>query len=210
MTLSSYNRITDSNSDGSGINAAVRSHLAELGTNTLVQVIAVNPGSGITGTVDVQPMVHMQTTGGDTIAHGTIYGVPYLRVQGGTCALIIDPVVGDIGYIIVSGRDQTNAVANRAPSAPGSFRTHSMSDCVYVGAYLGDDPTHYVKITTDGVSVVTTGKVTVQASSATFECDVTVDGTLTATTDVKGGGISLKSHVHGGVQSGSSETSEPQ
>lgn len=85
-----------------------------------------------------------------------------------------------------------------------------MSDCVYVGAYLGDDPTHYVKITTNGVSVVTTGSVTVQASSAEFKCDVKVDGTLTATSDVVADGISLKSHVHGGVQSGSSETSEPQ
>lgn len=210
MTLSSYNKVADSNSAGSGIDAAVRSHIMELGTNTLVQVKAVHAGNGITGTVDVQPMTHMQTTGGVTIPHDTIYGVPYLRVQGGACALIIDPVVGDIGYIVVSGRDQSNAVANRTPSAPASFRTHSMADCVYVGAYLGSDPTHYVKITNDGVSVITTGKVLVQAASAEFDCDVTVDGTLTATTDVKGGGISLKSHVHGGVQSGSSETSEPQ
>lgn len=153
MTISTYNRITDSNSDGAGINAAIRSHISELGTNTLVQVKAVYAGSGITGTVDVQPMVHMQTTGGDTIPHGTIYGVPYLRVQGGANALIIDPVVGDIGYIIISGRDQTNAIANRAPSDPGSFRSHNMADCVYIGAYLGNDPTNYIRVSGGSVTL---------------------------------------------------------
>lgn len=37
----------------------------------------------------------------------------------------------------------------------------------------------------------------------------TVSGTVTATTDVVGGGISLKSHVHGGVEGGSSDTTPP-
>lgn len=40
--------------------------------------------------------------------------------------------------------------------------------------------------------------------------DTTVDAELTASTDVVGGGISLKSHKHSGVQSGPSLTGAPQ
>lgn len=209
MTTATFQRNTDGNSAGSSVDANIRNHLNTMGANTLVTVIAVNAGDGITGTVDVQPMVHMQTSDGTAIPHGTIYGVPYLRVQGGSCALIVDPVVGDIGYIIISGRDQSNAVANRAPSSPGSFRTHSMSDCVYVGAYLGSDPEHYVKISTSGVNIVTTGTVSVTAASMSIGCDVAVQGNITASGDVVAGSVSLKSHTHGGVQSGSSRTTGP-
>lgn len=39
--------------------------------------------------------------------------------------------------------------------------------------------------------------------------NVDVTGTVTASDDVVGGGISLNSHIHGGVQSGGSNTSTP-
>lgn len=39
--------------------------------------------------------------------------------------------------------------------------------------------------------------------------DINMSGTLTATNDVVGGGKSLKSHVHGGVQTGGGTTSSP-
>lgn len=42
-----------------------------------------------------------------------------------------------------------------------------------------------------------------------FTDNVQVDKTLTATTDVIGGGKSLKTHVHGGVSSGGSNTGPP-
>ncbi|MBF0858149.1 baseplate assembly protein [Gluconobacter sp. LMG 31484] len=208
-TASSFVGITQGNTDSSAIDAAVRRNLSDLGTNVLVQVSAVHAGNGIVGTVDVTPMVHQQTSDGTAVPHGTIYGVPYLRIQGGTCAVIVDPVAGDIGYIIISGRDQSNVVATRAPALPGSFRQHSMADCVYVGGFLNEAPAHYVQITTDGVRIVTTGKVTVQASEMDVNCNLNVSGTIKATGDVQAGSVSLESHVHGGVQSGSSNTTPP-
>ncbi|WP_086648304.1 hypothetical protein [Gluconobacter sp. DsW_056] len=106
----------------------VQQAISALGTNVLVKVSAVHAGDGIVGTVDVTPMVHQQTSDGTAVPHGTIYGVPYLRIQGGACAVIVDPVAGDIGYIIISGRDQSNVVATQAPALPGStpWRTVSM------------------------------------------------------------------------------------
>ncbi|MFT8716115.1 baseplate assembly protein [Gluconobacter potus] len=210
MSESSYVGVTQGSSDSAALKAAVQSHTSKMGTNVLVQVSAVHAGNGIVGTVDVTAMVHQQTSDGTAVPHGTIYGVPYLRIQGGACAVIVDPVAGDIGYIIISGRDQSNVVATRAPALPGSFRQHSMADCVYVGGFLNDAPAHYVQITTDGVRIVTTGKVTVQASEMDVNCDLKVSGTITATGDVQAGSVSLESHVHGGVQSGGSKTGAPE
>ncbi len=177
----------------------VQQAISALGTNVLVKVSAVHAGDGI---VDVTPMVHQQTSDGTAVPHGTIYGVPYLRIQGGACAVIVDPVAGDIGYIII--------VATQAPALPGSFRQHSMADCVYVGGFLNASPAHYVQITTDGVRIVTTGKVTIQASEMDVNCNLNVTGTIKATGDVQAGSVSLESHVHGGVQSGSGKTSTPE
>ncbi|UMM08411.1 baseplate assembly protein [Gluconobacter frateurii] len=210
MTNPSFSTFSAQGSDTGALDTLIRKSLSELGTNTLVQVTAVHPGDGIVGTVDVQPMVHQQTSDGTAVPHGVIYGVPYLRIQGGACAVIVDPAVSDIGYVIISGRDQSNAVANRVPSAPGSFRQHSMADCVYVGGFLGAAPTHYVQITTDGIRLVTTGKVTVEASEMDIDCPLKVNGPITATGDVIGNGISLDNHEHGGVQAGSSVTGKAQ
>lgn len=59
-----------------------------------------------------------------------------------------------------------------------------------------------VAITADG-GVTVNGPVTING-------DFQVNGAITATGDVQAGSISLQSHVHTGVQSGSSNTGGPQ
>lgn len=62
------------------------------------------------------------------------------------------------------------------------------------------------------------GKFTVTVGAAAYEVsggkhkftgDMEVTGKITATVDVIGGGIHLKTHTHGGVESGGSNTSTP-
>jgi phage gp45-like len=53
------------------------------------------------------------------------------------------------------------------------------------------------------------GIVITSGLGLTIAGNVTVNGTLTATTDVIGGGKSLKSHIHGGVQPGGGNTGAP-
>lgn len=170
MSGFSHNQYADGATHERAIERAIQRHFADMGSCTLVQVQAVHSGNGITGTVDVLPLTHQQDSSGDTVPHTTIYGVPYLRIQGGANALIIDPAANDIGYIIISGRDQTNVVANRAPAAPGSFRMHSMSDCVYVGGFINTDPAQYVRVAGNGITlcadtVTATNNLTVGAGA---------------------------------------------
>lgn len=152
-TFPSFNQVQSQASQQLSLDAAVRRHISEIGTDGLAIVKAVHPGNGIDGTVDIQPMTHQQDSSGNSVPHGIIYGVPYMRVQGGINAFIVDPAVGDIGFMVVAGRDQTNAVANRAPSPPASFRRHSMSDCVYVPGFLNNDPTQSIRISGAGITV---------------------------------------------------------
>lgn len=187
------------------IDNLVIGHLRDIGPSILVQVEAVNAdGASITGTVDVRPMVHQQDAVGRPYPRGLIHNVPYMRIQGGTSALIIDPQPGDIGFIVVAGRDMTHAITNRAPSPPASFRQHALEDCVYVGGFLNNGPDQFIQATSGGWRIVTPGTVDIQASGITANCDITTSG------DVKAGGISLKSHKHGGVQPGGGTTGAPE
>ena len=54
-----------------------------------------------------------------------------------------------------------------------------------------------------------TGIVITTTLGVTINGDVHVTGTLTADTDVVGGGKSLKTHKHGGVTTGSGQTGTP-
>ena len=53
------------------------------------------------------------------------------------------------------------------------------------------------------------GTVSGKAASWTLTGDVQVDGKVVVSGDVVGAGISLQSHLHGGVMAGSDETQEP-
>jgi phage baseplate assembly protein V len=54
-----------------------------------------------------------------------------------------------------------------------------------------------------------TGDTNLTTPTLALDGDMTCTGTITAETDVIGGGISLKTHKHGGVQTGGGLTSIP-
>lgn len=67
------------------------------------------------------------------------------------------------------------------------------------------------------IQIVSPGGVTIDAEEGitlrgdlTIEGDVSVDGKIDVTGDVVGDGISLASHLHGGVQSGAAKTGAPE
>ena len=71
-------------------------------------------------------------------------------------------------------------------------------------------------VTLDASETTLTGHLTVQGgmtvsggSGSSMSGDLELEGSMHATDDVTASGISLKSHVHGGVQPGEEDTSGP-
>lgn len=219
-----------------------------MATATLVRVMVCTNDGGVVpvGTVDVQLLVDQVTGDGETVPHGTVFKAPYSRLQGGTFAVILDPQPGDIGVCVFASRDisavksDPEAARNRTPIAgapPGSKRTFSLSDALYVGAVLNPTPTQYVQINADGIRIVSPVRVRIEAPTVeliaedvvnieaptinlkgnvvqtdgdvTMSGDLDVAGTITGDTDVIAGTISGKTHAHSGVTPGGGTSGPP-
>src|ERR1700688_3354724 len=129
---------SDPNTEYTSIAFIVRSMMAKMDTMKLVKVTAVHGGGGAiaaAGTVDVQPLVN-QIDGASpphATPHGTVYGIPWWRLQGGSSAVICDPIVGDLGYVICADRDISVVKGTGAVGNPGSLRRFNIADGIYVG-----------------------------------------------------------------------------
>ena len=207
----------------------VEQALANVQTASVVKVVACSNSGGISpvGTVDVQILANQVSigAGGQMVGtpHLTMYGLPYLRIQGGSNAVIIDPQPGDIGIAVFASRDITNVKSTKAQANPGSFRMHDFADGIYLGGLLNAVPTQYVQFGSGGVTIVSPDTITLQApnivlqgavaqsgGNVTMAEDLTVSGDVVA--DLTGStfdGIPFATHVHIGVTSGSSNTGGP-
>jgi len=146
---------------------------------------------------------------GQAWAHGIIHNVPYMRIQGGSNGVILDPVVGDIGIGTVCDRDISTVKSTGAVAAPGSNRKNDMSDMVYLMTIIGAAPTQYIQFNSSGITILSPTQVTITAPNISSSGTWSHTGSFTATGDVKGQGTSLHTHVHSGVQSGGSNTGQP-
>ena len=179
----------------------VRQVLARVWTATIVLVKAVHPS---TQTVDVQPMVAQLTGDGQAMPHGTIYAAPFLRLQAGGSAVILDPVVGDIGIGLFASHDTSAVRASGAPAAPGSRRRFDPADCMYVGGLLNGAAVRFLRMSAaGGLELVDPALVTITAA------EVTVNGHLTVTGDARIDGRSFIAHQHTGVTAGGGVSGAP-
>ena len=165
--------------------------------NTAIPVVvtAVDAGgaSEPTGYVTVKPLVCQVDGFGETLDPAELFRVPYARVQGGIAALVIDPVVGDIGLAVFAKSDCSNVAQMQSkPVQPGSFRKFSMSDGFYFGGFLNRAPSVYVEVKQDQSIVITAASgVTVNAPTVTVPSG-----------DVIASGVSLVNHTHPGDSGG--------
>ncbi len=189
----------------------VQQMLADVQTATIVKVIACTNDGGISpvGTVDVQILVNQVTGQMVATPHVTMYGLPYLRIQGGSNGVIIDPEPGDLGIAVFSSRDITNVKSTKAQANPNSFRMHDFADGMYLGGLLNGVPSAYIQFTSTGINITSPIKVTIAAPTIALEGAVTMSQTLTVTDDVTANGISMETHIHGGVTTGAADTGVP-
>ena len=147
---------------------AIEQQILQLNTSMPVEVVAVR-GTGVNpvGQVDIKILVSQVTGDDKTIEHGIITNVPYMRLQGGTNAVIIDPEVGDIGMACFCSRDISAVKNARAAAPPGSRRAYDFSDAMYCGGFLNKAPTQYIQFTAGGILVHSTNAVSIGNTAAT-------------------------------------------
>jgi hypothetical protein len=221
---SGYAGARDFGSDASDLTAhsfLISQILAKIHGATLVLVRAVTNSGGVSpvGFVDVTPMVNQIDGIGRATPHGVIHGLPYIRIQGGTNAIILDPVVGDIGVAIFASRDISAVKRTRKISNPGSRRRNSMSDGIYIGGCLNGTPTQYIQFGPSGIAMSSPTAILLSAPvvgiDAPSGCTVTsptisLDGNVGATGTMQNNGVNVGStHRHGGVQTGGGNTGGP-
>lgn len=148
----------DSNSDADVWTFIGKQLIAQLEKMKLCQVKKVNGGDTLAapGTVDVLLLVSLIDSNGGALLQGTVYGIPWFRYGGGKNAVVIDPQVGDIGFLVAEDRDISGVkkavTEGKDPqTTPGSFRKNSISDAIYVGQALSKDaPDQYIWFMPDG------------------------------------------------------------
>lgn len=119
----------------STVSFVVRQLMSGMATATLVRVEAVT-NSGGKQTVDVFPLVNQTNGQGVGIPHQTIHGLPYMTMRGGSAAIEVTPVKGDIGLAVFCHSDISNVKKTKAQANPGSRRKFAWSDGVYFGGCL--------------------------------------------------------------------------
>ncbi len=210
-----WQQIQDISTEYGVLRFVIRSMLLKMQTAMPVRVLAVsnNGEVAVAGTVDVLPLVQTAQADGTSLEHKPIYGVPYMRVQGGANAIIMDPQVGDVGIAVFCSRDINGVKAD--PSSPhgeppSSARAYDWSDAIYLGAVMWGVPSNYVRFPADGsIEVVSPVKITLSAPAIELDGPVTATSTINATGDVVGAGTSLHTHKHGGVTTGGGQTGVP-
>lgn len=179
------------------VNFFIKQKMLELNTAMPVKVVNVSVNDNFTGFVDVQPLLFQVAADESTWLYNVLYRLPFIRIQGGTNAVIVDPVVGDIGIALFSSRDISSlkdaaisgAPSTETPYKPNSFRTYDIADGIYIGGILNGTPTQFIQFTTSGINITTPSTVTINGN-------LHVSGTIT------NGPVNMTTHVHSDPQGG--------
>lgn len=141
--------------------------------------------------------------------------IRWLALRAGKTRTWSPPSVGEECLLLCPDGQIGNGVAllglnNDTNPAPGS----TLAELIEYedGAVISYDPEAHVlsAILPDGATalVEAPGGLTIRGP-VSIDGDVTVTGAITASENVTADGISLKSHRHGGVQGGASQTGTP-
>jgi hypothetical protein len=195
---------TDFANETNAIQFVCRQLINRLEVMKLVKVLAVNPGQGsppAAGTVNVQPLVSQIDYNGYPVPHGTVNGIAYWRFQFGPWAIVADPAVGDVGYVVCADRDSSLALKSPGQiSNPGSRRKFSLSDGIYMGGVANPVSKAWFWFKPDGtLQFQDKAGNQLTTSSSGFAWTTASGGDFTVN------GISALNHVHlvSGIQTGS-------
>lgn len=178
------------------------------------KVVAVNVANQF---VDIQPVVlaHFKHNNMN-IQYPIIKNVPFWTFRAGDTYISLPIKPGDTGLAIFCQRDITNWKNAGGEQAVQSDRVMDYNDACYI-PFIGSAKQAISGYNSEYIEIVKNGKkITVKdgeldAPDYHINCkSITASGTIISQTDCISAGISGKSHVHGGVATGSSQTGVPQ
>lgn len=206
------------------LRVAIGGMLSQLWTSLPGHIVSYDATSN-TATVQIGVQGQLASPDEDprSVNYPLLVDVPVIFPRGGGCTLTFPITAGDECWVSFACRSMGGWKQSGGIQPPNADRRHSLSDAVcHIGPMSqankisgiststtqlrSNDGSTYVELDPAGkvVNVVAPGGFHVTAPTATFS------GLVTAATDVKVGSISLKTHVHSGVQSGPSTTGAPQ
>lgn len=137
------------------------------------------------GRCEVLPLVQQIDGSNNVYPMGKIINVPYLRVQGGSNAIVIDPQVGDVGLCGFCERDISIVKRTGELSAPDTRRKYDINSAVYMFTMMSGTPTQYIHFKSSGIDIKSTGIVNING------LNILPDGTL-----VTKDGVIVDAHSH--------------
>lgn len=165
-----------------------------------VSVVSVQNSGSLTSDcyVTVQPLLKQRLENGTGSDHGEIANVPCFRLRSGGAAVILDPVAGDVGLMLVAYRDSSSLVAQdeAAPGSlqggsslfnPGSAAKYDWGSGFYLGGWMNGDISAYFQLTASLCKIV----------APTINLNGAIISSAGEVTD--GAGIVLGTHTHPGT-----------
>jgi hypothetical protein len=174
-----------------------------VGTSNIVEYGSAEPIK----TIDVLPLVNEVTGAGQPVPHQTVYGVPYLRLQGGSNAVIVDPVIGDLVIFAAAETDISSALKTGQQSNPGSARRNNYSDGMCLGCISAGTPTQYFSFTATGLKIADKNGNVLTTDADGWHINgalINMSGDV-----ITKAGHDLDTHLHSDVTHGSDDTGPP-
>lgn len=166
----------------------INSLISQIHTMMPVKVLSVTvPKDALApiGRCEVLPLVKFIDGSNNSYPLGKVINVPYLRVQGGKNAIVIDPQVGDVGLCGFCERDISIVKKTGNVSAPDNLRKYDINSAVYMFSMMSELPTQYIQFLESGINIKSTGNININGLT------IAPDGTLTLAN-----GVIVDSHSH--------------
>lgn len=188
---------------------AVDNALANMHTATIAKITAVN-----TTTINCRPVINRLVLG-VSIALPEFIEVPPLFMQGGSSYTAHPIAVGDYCLLVFTERCFDRWYHGQDFQPPLELRMHDYSDGLAIvglnplaGAINIPTVIQQTGDTNQDGEYTHQGNMT-RVGNLVITGDIICTGSISATEDVSAGSVSLSSHVHSGVTTGSNNTGGP-